>query len=151
MIYYSIFSSINFTICGISVMALSISHLGYKKLSQVIFEWQAADRASLLALFFLMEVSSHWLWCLFVWWRQDIYALYVDMDLFYPLWIGVTLMGAFCFWMASESSPLRKNNESLHKWQAILVAVYSIYIAVVILLMGHSSLVSGISLVGGAM
>ncbi|BFM04039.1 hypothetical protein Psyaliredsea_26860 [Psychrobacter alimentarius] len=53
--------------------------------------------------------------------------------------------------MASRLSPLRKDGHSLHKWQAVLVAVYSIYIAVVILVMGHSSLVSGVSLVGGAM
>lgn len=132
-------------------MAVSISHLGYKKLSRVIFEWQAADRASLLALFILMEVTSHWLWCLFVWWHREIYVPHVDMDLFYPFWIGVTLMGVFFFWMASHLSPLRKNNGLLHRWQAILVTVYSIYIAAVILVMGHSSLVSGVSLVGGAM
>ena len=46
-------------------MAVSISHLGYTKLSQAIFEWQAADKTSLLALFMVMEVSLHWLWCLF--------------------------------------------------------------------------------------
>ena len=132
-------------------MAISISHLGYKKLSRVIFEWQAADRASLLALFVLMEVFSHWLWCLFVWWQRDVYVSSVDMDLLYPSWIGVTLTGIFFFWMASRWSPLRKDGHSLHKWQAVLVAVYSIYIAVVILVMGHSSLVSGVSLVGGAM
>ena len=132
-------------------MALSISHLGYKKLSRVIFEWQAADRALLLALFVLMEITSHWFWCLFVWWRQDTYGSYVDMELFYPLWIGVTLLGIFFIWMVSRLSPMREDNGSLHKWQAILVALYSVYIAVVILVMGHSSLVAGISLVGGAM
>ncbi|MEN6669226.1 diguanylate cyclase [Psychrobacter sp. B38] len=132
-------------------MAVSISHLGYKKLSRVIFEWQAADRASLLALFVLMEVTSHWLWCLFVWWHRAIYASYVDMDLFYPVWIGVSLTGVFFIWMVSHLSPLRKDNGSLRKWQAVLVTIYSIYIAVVILVMGHSSLVSGVSLVGGAM
>ena len=132
-------------------MALSISHLGYRKLSRVIFEWQAADRASLLALFILLEVSSHWLWCLFVWWRQDIYGSYVNMELLYPLWIGITVLGAFFLWMVSRSSPIRKDNGSLYKWQAILVTLYSIYIALVILVMGHSSLVSGVSLVGGAM
>lgn len=132
-------------------MAVSISRLGYKKLSRVIFEWQAADRASLLALFVLMEISSHWLWCLFVWCHRDSYASYVDMDLLYPLWLGMTLMGVFFFLMASRFSPLRKDSHSLYKWQAILVTVYSIYIAVVILVMGHSSLVSGVSLVGGAM
>ncbi|MFZ2842799.1 diguanylate cyclase [Psychrobacter sp.] len=132
-------------------MALSISHLGYRKLSRVIFEWQAADRALLLAVFVLMEITSHWLWCLFVWWRQDIYGSYVNMELLYPLWIGITVLGAFFLWMVSRSSPIRKDNGSLYKWQAILVTLYSIYIALVILVMGHSSLVSGVSLVGGAM
>jgi len=132
-------------------MAVSISHLGYRKLSRVIFEWQAADRASLLALFILLEVSSHWLWCLFVWWRQDIYGSYVNMDVLYPLWIGLTLMVLFFSWMVSRLSPIRKDTDSLYKWQAIIVTLYSLYIAVVILVMGHSSLVAGVSLVGGAM
>ena len=132
-------------------MAVSISHLGYRKLSKVIFEWQAADRASLLALFILLEVSSHWLWCLFVWWYQDMYGSYIDMELLYPLWIGVTLMVIFFFWMVSGASPIRKDTGSLHKWQGIVVTLYSLYIAVIILIMGHSSLVAGVSLVGGAM
>ncbi|MBR5494385.1 MAG: GGDEF domain-containing protein [Psychrobacter sp.] len=132
-------------------MAVSISHLGYRKLSRVIFEWQAADRASLLALFILLEVSSHWLWCLFVWWRQDIYGSYVNMDVLYPLWIELTLMVLFFSWMVSRLSPIRKDTDSLYKWQAIIVTLYSLYIAVVILVMGHSSLVAGVSLVGGAM
>ena len=132
-------------------MAVSISHLGYRKLSRVIFEWQAADRASLLALFILLEVSSHWLWCLFVWWRQDLYGSYVDMGLLYPLWTGVTLMLVFFFWMVSRTSPIRTDTGSLYKWQAIMITLYSLYIAVVILVMGHSSLVAGVSLVGGAM
>ena len=132
-------------------MAVSISHLGYRKLSRVIFEWQAADRASLLALFILLEVSSHWLWCLFVWWYQDMYGAYVNMELLYPLWIGVTLMVIFFFWMVSRASPIRTDTGSLYKWQAIIVTLYSLYIAVIILIMGHSSLVAGVSLVGGAM
>ncbi|KAA0915198.1 sensor domain-containing diguanylate cyclase [Psychrobacter sp. ANT_WB68] len=132
-------------------MAVSISHLGYRKLSRVIFEWQAADRALLLALFILLEVSSHWLWCLFVWWRQDTYGSYVDMDVLYPLWIGLTLMVLFFSWMVSRLSPIRKDTGSLYKWQAIIVTLYSLYIAVVILVMGYSSLVAGVSLVGGAM
>ncbi|WP_296245400.1 MULTISPECIES: sensor domain-containing diguanylate cyclase [unclassified Psychrobacter] len=132
-------------------MAVSISHLGYRKLSRVIFEWQAADRASLLALFVLIEVTSHWLWCLFVWWYQDKYGSYVDMGLLYSLWIGITLMALFFFWMVSRASPIKKDTDALYKWQAIMVTLYSLYIAMVILVMGHSSLVAGVSLVGGAM
>jgi len=132
-------------------MALSISHLGYNKLSQAIFEWQAADRTSLLASFMVMEVSLHWLWCLFVWWRRDVYDTYVDIGLLYPLWFGVTLVALFLLWMTTHFSPIKKNNRNLYKWQGILITVYSIYIAIVILVLGHSSLVAGVSLVGGAM
>jgi len=73
------------------------------------------------------------------------------MDLLYPLWIGVTLMVLFFFWLVSRASPIRTDTGSLYKWQAIMVTLYSLYIAVVILVMGHSSLVAGVSLVGGAM
>ncbi|WP_041772306.1 sensor domain-containing diguanylate cyclase [Psychrobacter sp. G] len=132
-------------------MAFSISHLGYRKLSRVIFEWQAADRALLLALFVLMEITLHWIWCLYVWFRRETYSSYVDMALLYPLWIGITLLGLFFLWMISRSSPIKTGHGSLHTWQAVLITLYSTYIAVVILVMGHSSLVAGVSLVGGAM
>lgn len=132
-------------------MAFSISHLGYRKLSRVIFEWQAADRALLLALFVLMEIALHWIWCLFVWFHKDTYGTYVDMALLYPLWIAITLLGLFFLWMVSRSSPIKTAQGSLHAWQAILITLYSTYIAVIVLMMGHSSLVAGVSLVGGAM
>lgn len=132
-------------------MAVSIYQLSYKKLSQIIFEWQAADRASLLALFIVMEVFLHWLWCLFVWLRQDDLGTYVDMSLLYPVWIGVTGVGLFFLWMVTYLSRIKDNDDRLHRWQIVLIVVYSIYIAFVILVMGHSSLVSGVSLVGGAM
>ncbi|WP_350559914.1 diguanylate cyclase [Psychrobacter sp. CAL346-MNA-CIBAN-0220] len=132
-------------------MPVSIYQLGYKKLSRIIFEWQAADRASLLALFIVIEVSLHWFWFLYVWLRQDAYVTYVNMTLLYPMWLGITVMGLFFWWMIGHLSHIKNNDERLHYWQIVLIAVYSLYIAVVILMMGHSSLVSGISLVGGAM
>src|SRR5690606_4143588 len=54
-------------------------------------------------------------------------------------------------WMVSRTSPIREVTDSLYTWQAIMITLYSLYIAVVILVMGHSSLVAGVSLVGGAM
>lgn len=132
-------------------MAVSIHQLGYKKLSRIIFEWQAADRASLLSLFIVMEVSLHWLWCLYVWLRQDLYSAYVNMSLLYPLWMGTTIIGLFFWWMVGHLSLIKNNDARLHYWQLVLIVVYSLYIAIIILLMGHSSFVSGISLVGGAM
>jgi len=61
-------------------MAVSKFYLGYKQLSKAVFEWQAADRTALLAAFMVMDVFSHWLWCLFVWYRRDAYSNYIDMN-----------------------------------------------------------------------
>ena len=57
------------------------------------------------------------------------------MGLLYPLWTGVTLMLVFFFWMVSRTSPIRTDTGSLYKWQAIMITLYSLYIAVVILVM----------------
>lgn len=132
-------------------MSVSIYQLGYKKLSQIIFEWQAADRASLLALFMSIEVLLHWLWCLYVWWRQDALVEYVNIAYIYPLWIVTTIMGLFFLWMVGKLSRIKNNRNDLNKWQIILLIPYTFYIASVIILMSYSSLFAGVSLVGGAM
>ncbi len=132
-------------------MAVTISRLGYKRLSRIIFEWQAADRAAMLALFMVMDVSLHWLWFLFVWLRRGVYEAYVDMALFYPLWLGVSIAGLFFWWMMSRLTRSKVQDAYLYKWQIVMITIYSIYIAIVVVVMGHSSLVSGVSLVGGAM
>ncbi len=132
-------------------MVASIYQLGYKKLSQIIFEWQAADRASLLSLFIVLEITMHWLWCLFVWLRRGASNSYVDMTLLYPIWLIITLMGLFFWWTVGHLSNIKNDYQRLHFWQIVLIFVYSLYIAVVVLVMGHSSLVSGVSLVGGTM
>jgi len=131
-------------------MAVKISHLGYKRLSRVIFEWQAADRASLLALFVVIEVSTHWLWCLMVWCFRDALDDYVNIHLLYPLWLGVTVMGLFSWWLVGYLSRTRNNCKDLDKWQIMLIVPYTLYIAVVVVMMGYSSLFAGVSLVGGA-
>lgn len=132
-------------------MAVSIYQLGYKKLSQIIFEWQASDRASLLAMFIVMEIITHWLWCLFVWLRQDTYGTYVDTSMLYPVWIGVTLIGLFFWWMMGHLAHIKNDDKYLHKLEVVLIAVYGLYISVVVLVMGYSSLVAGVSLMGGTM
>ncbi|MBH0065543.1 GGDEF domain-containing protein [Psychrobacter sp. SZ93C1] len=132
-------------------MAVSKFYLGYKQLSKAVFEWEAADRTALLAAFMVIEVFSHWLWCLFVWYRRDIYSNYVDITLLYPLWISVSMVGVFLLWMSSRFSPVRNAKSNLYTWQAILITIYSAYITFVITILGHSSLVTGVSLVGGAM
>lgn len=123
----------------------------HNKLSQIIFEWQAEDRAALLALFMVLEISLHWLWCLFVWLCQDEIGTYVQMALLPPVWMGVSLMWLLCLWLVFYLVKIKNNLLLLYRWQLVLIAAYSIYIAMVILVMGHSSLVAGVSLVGGAM
>ncbi|MGP4952314.1 GGDEF domain-containing protein [Psychrobacter sp. T6-1] len=132
-------------------MPVSIDQLGYKKLTQIIFEWQAADRASLFALFIVIEVALHWLWCLFVWFKRDTYGLYVNMDLLYPVWIWTTVIGLFSYWIVGHVARIKTSDQRLHLWQIILVTIYTVYIAIAIVIMGYSSLLAGVSLVGGAM
>ncbi|OLF39634.1 GGDEF domain-containing protein [Psychrobacter sp. Cmf 22.2] len=98
-----------------------------------------------------MEIIMHWLWFLFVWLRQDALDSYVDMALLYPIWIIITLIGIFFWWMVGHLSRIRDDYKRLHNWQIVLICVYGLYIAVIVLVMGHSSLVSGVSLVGGTM
>ena len=99
----------------------------------------------------MMEVFSHWLWCLFVWYRRDTYGAYVDINLLYLVWISVSIVGVFLLWMSSRFSPVRSANSNLHIWQALLITIYSVYITFIVAILGHSSLVTGVSLVGGAM
>ncbi|MGP4788155.1 diguanylate cyclase [Psychrobacter sp. 1Y11] len=131
-------------------MAISIYQLGYKKLSQIIFEWQVADRTSLLALFIFIEVALHWLWFLVVWFCRDTVEPYVDMQLFYPLWLGVTVTGVLLWWMIGYLARIKSNYKRLLRWQLILVLLYTVYITSIIVMVGYSSLVAGVSLIGGA-
>ena len=117
----------------------------------MIFEWQAADRTSLMALFIVMEVSLHWLWCLFVWWQQDALNNYVNMHYLYPLWMGISVVALFFLCMVKCLLSTNHTSEILDRWQIALVSVYTIYIATVIVMIGYSSLFAGVSLVGGAM
>ena len=132
-------------------MAVSIHQLSYTKLSHIIFEWQAADKASLLALFIVLETSMHWFWCLFVWMFQGAYGDYVQMTLLYVMWAGITVFLAFFWWLVGYLSHIKNDSQRLYYWQVILIVSYSIYISVIILVMGYSSLMAGVSLVGGAM
>ncbi|MBE0442963.1 MAG: GGDEF domain-containing protein [Psychrobacter sp.] len=132
-------------------MAVSKYYLGYKKLSKAVFEWQAADRTSLLASFMVMDVFSHWLWCLFVWYQRDVYSAFIDMSLLYSLWTGVTMVCVFLLWMSSRFSPAKNPHNNLYTWQAVLITVYSVYITFIIVILGYSSLVTGVSLLGSAM
>lgn len=132
-------------------MSVSIYQLAYKKIARITFEWHAGDKASLLALFILLEVSLHWLWCLYVWLRQETYGSYIDMALLYPLWIGITLCGVYFWWMIGQFSRIKDHQPRFDHWQIVLIVVYSLYMATMVVIMGHSSLVSGVSLMGGTM
>lgn len=133
------------------LMAVSIYKPSYKKLTHIIFDLPAADRASLLALFITMEVALHWLWCLMVWIRQDELSGYVDIHSLYPLWLGITLSGLFFWWMIGRLSGIKNDDNALNRWQIGLILPYTLYIATVIVMMGYSSLYAGVSLVGGSM
>lgn len=132
-------------------MSVSLRQLSYNELSRLIFKWRDADRASLLSLLVAMEIAMHWLWCGFVWWQRESVGVFVHLQLLYVSWFFVSLSLIFFLWLSRHFLTLAENEARLDFWQIVLVGVYSLYIGIEILIIGHSSLVSGVSLVGGAM
>lgn len=132
-------------------MRVSLYQRGYKKLAQIIFEWQPSDRASLLAFFILIEVVLQWAWGLMVWVNTDKLAAHVDMTLFHWYWFATTLVAVFYFWLTYRLQDLKTSRFGLRTWQVLMLIVYCIYIAVLTTVLGYSGLTTGVSLVGGAM
>lgn len=132
-------------------MSVSLYQKGYKKLAQIIFEWQEGDRASLLAFFILIEVVLQWAWGLMVWVNSDRLASHINMDLFQWFWFATTLVAIFYSWLTYRLHHLRASKVSLYTWQWLMLMVYCIYIAVLTTVLGYSGLTTGVSLVGGAM
>ena len=132
-------------------MRVSLYQRGYKKLAQIIFEWQPSDRASLLAFFILIEVVLQWAWGLMVWVNADKLAAHIDMSLFEEYWLATTVVAMFYFWLTYRLQDLKTSKFSLHTWQVLMLIVYCTYIAVLTTFLGYSGLTTGVSLVGGAM
>lgn len=132
-------------------MRVSLYRQSYKKLAQIIFEWQEADRASLLAFCILVEVLLQWAWSLMVYLNSQKLEGYIDTELSLYLWLGSTVVALFYFWLTFHLSKLRKSKKYLRRLLWLLTFVYCAYISVITLLMGYSSLIAGVSLVGGAM
>ncbi|GAA0310160.1 GGDEF domain-containing protein [Psychrobacter aestuarii] len=132
-------------------MAVSLRQLSFTELSRLIFKWQAPERASLLSFLVAMEIGLHWLWCAVVWWQRDSVGVFVNMPLLYMSWLVVSILGLFFLWLSRHFVTLKNDKERLDFWQIVLIVIYSTYIGIEILIIGHSSLVSGVSLVGGTM
>ncbi len=132
-------------------MSVSLRQLSYNELSRLIFKWRDADRASLLSFLVALEIGMHWLWCGFVWWQRESVGVFVNLQLLYIAWLFVSCSLLFFLWLSRHFLTITENDTRLNFWQIALVSVYSLYIGFEILIIGHSSLVSGVSLVGGAM
>ncbi len=133
------------------LIRLSFYRRVYKKLSQIVFEWRSADRASLLAFFILIEVLLQWAWCLMVWLNSRNIEDYIDIELTKILWLCSTIVAIFYCWLIFYLNQLRASKKTLKFWQWLLTLIYSCYISMITLLMGYSSLIAGASLVGGTM
>ncbi len=138
-------------ISGSGYMSAPRFQLGHKKISEITFEWQAADKTALLALFMVLEIATHWLWCCWVWWHQKTFDNYVNLHLLYPLWVLMSVIGLFFLAVAWHLSRFSDDKNALYRWQIVLIVLFTIYISTVIIMMGYTSLLAGVSLVGGAM
>lgn len=132
-------------------MSMSFYHQGYKKLAQIIFEWQDADRAALLSLFIVFELMLHWVWCLVIGLNLSAFGRYIEIPLFKMLWLGSTLTAVFFTWLTYHFYHLRHSAQVLSRFQCILTIVYSLYISALTVMMGYSGLIAGVSLVGSTM
>lgn len=132
-------------------MSMLFYKQGYKKLAQLIFEWQDADRAALLSMLIVVEISLHWLWCWTLWLNRAKLADYVHLELLPLLWIFVTAVGIFFLWLSYFFRHAVHSSAQIFNLQWLLTIVYSSYIASITFFIGYSSLMAGVSLVGGAM
>ena len=132
-------------------MSVSLRQLSYNELSRLIFKWRDADRASLLSVLVAIELAMHWLWCSVVWWQRDSVGIFVNTHLLYWSWLIVSVLLIFFIWLSRYFLTMKENEARLDFWQVVLISIYTLYIGMEILIIGHSSLVSGVSLVGGAM
>lgn len=132
-------------------MSMSFYLQGYKRLAQVIYEWQDADRAALLSAFIALEVMLHWAWCLMIWFNGAKLSDYVHLQLLPLLWSIATVVAIFFFWLTYYFRNPRHSASYLLSLQWLLTIVYSLYMVSITLIIGYSSLMAGVSLVGGAM
>lgn len=65
----------------VKLMAKKFEQIIKKNLSQIVFEWQRADRLSLLSLFILFELLLHFIWFFIVWLSRSSFESFVNLPL----------------------------------------------------------------------
>lgn len=118
-------------------------------LAPVFLYWKAADKAVLLATFILVEVLLHWCWLLFIWLNSAQVSPFVDVDLIPAVFAGCSFFILLFSLLTVKFLKLKSSSSQLFRYQLWLFIIYSLYISVVIKLVGQDSFVSGIALLGG--
>lgn len=132
-------------------MSMSFYRQSYRKLAQIVFEWQDIDRLSLLCSFILLEVTLQWAWCFMVWLNADQLADYLFMARFEMLWLWVSLIVLFYSWLLIRFNQYATLPKNLFGWQVVLTGVYTLHMCIITAMLGYSELMAGVTLVGSAM
>lgn len=134
----------------VKLMAKKFEQIIKKNLSQIVFEWQRADRLSLLSLFILFELLLHFIWFFIVWLSRSSFESFVNLPLLPNLLLLNVIAIAFFLWLLHLFNDIKGSQSQLWFWQWVLCLSYTLYIGVLMLMIGLGSLFTGISLVGGA-
>lgn len=118
-------------------------------LEPIFLYWKATDKAVLLGMFILIEAGMHWVWLLFIWLKSAQVEPFVDITLIPTALVGCSIFIVIFFAITNQFTRIKNNPKWLFRYQLLLFVVYSLYISMVIKLVGQDSFVSGVSLVGG--
>ncbi|WP_230655872.1 GGDEF domain-containing protein [Psychrobacter sp. I-STPA10] len=115
----------------------------------VFLYWKAADKAVLLGSFILIETLMHWCWLLFIWLNSAHVSPFVDIDLIPSVFIGCSVFILIFSVLTAQFLKIKNSASQLFRYQLFLFIIYSLYISIVMKLVGQDSFVSGVALIGG--
>ncbi len=119
-----------------------------KNVSQIVFEWQEANRLSLLAMFMFLELLIHWVGYCFIWFNNGIMRDWVNNDVFGLLWLvtgQLLLVFAWIMFYVYQQSNLKKPN--FRRLQYLMLCLYLGYLGLMYAILGVVNIFVGVTIV----
>ncbi len=120
-------------------------------LSAKMQEWQNSDKISLMGKLMMYEAMLYWLWFVFVAIARPWFEPYVTHSVVLYLLLLCTAFIPTIWLMYQRVPTIRHNSAKLYRLQHIMLAVYSVFICIILWQLGAGSFVAGVSLTGGVM
>ncbi len=123
-----------------------------KNISQIVFEWQEANRLSLLAAFMCIELLFHWFGYSFIWFNDKIMMNWVNNEAFGVLWLVSGQMLLVYSWFVLYTYRQSKRGFSIDKrkfrmLQYIMLYVYLGYLGLMYVMIGAVNIFVGVTIV----